>query len=96
MNGQTNAGGSAGGLKVVAEGTTTDISRTIDLPVAPKLVYVCFLESHGDSTELWAVAVPQQNVFSTGSAGFLVQFNSPTQIFISSPMAGNFYYLVLG
>ena len=92
MNGQTNAGGSSGGLRVVAEGTTTDISRTIVLPEPAKLVYVCFLESNGDSTQAWAVAVPQQNVNSAGS-GFAVQFDSSTQFFISSPIAGNFYYI---
>lgn len=95
MNGLTSAGGSAGGLRVVAEGTTTQESRTIDLPVPAKLAYVCIKDSETSFSSLWAVATPQKNVLSVGT-NFGVTFNSPTQLSISSPTAQNYYYLVLG
>lgn len=97
MNGLTSAGGSAGGLRMVAEGTTTtQESRTIDLPVPAKLAYVCVKDSETSQfSSLWAVATPQKNVNSVGT-NFGVKFNSPTQLIISSPTAQNYYYLVLG
>ena len=95
MNGLTSAGGSAGGLRVVAEGTTTPASRTIDLPVPAKLAYVCVKDSETSYSSLWAVATPQKEVNSVGT-NFGVKFNSPTQLFISSPTGQSYYYLVLG
>ena len=94
MNGLTSAGGSAGGLRVVAEGTIEN-NITIDLPAPAKIVYACEINADSTNSKRWMVATPQQRVGSV-DASFVIQFSSPSQFRLISAMGLTYYYLVLG
>ena len=92
MNGQTNAGGSAGGLRVVAEGTTTDKTT---LPAPAALVYVRLTELQNYRYP-WGILVPgTNNVTIDKNNTYIGSMSSDgTEINISSAVATPEYYYI--